>query len=66
MKRLTCEKQAQRITALIEGNSIRATSRMMNVSKDTVLKLQVEAGYASADYQDSFGGEYRCAEALDT
>jgi IS1 family transposase len=36
----------------IEGNSIRATSRMFGVSKDTVLKLQVEAGYASADYQD--------------
>ena len=52
MKRLTREKQTQIITALIEGNSIRATSRMFNVSKDTVLKLQVEAGYASADYQD--------------
>jgi IS1 family transposase len=52
MKRLTREKQAQIINALIEGNSIRATARMMNVSKDTVLKLQVEAGYASADYQD--------------
>jgi len=52
MKRLTREKQTQIIAALIEGNSIRATARMMNVSKDTVLKLQVEAGYASADYQD--------------
>jgi IS1 family transposase len=52
MKRLTREKQAQIISALIEGNSIRATSRMFGVSKDTVLKLQVEAGYASADYQD--------------
>jgi IS1 family transposase len=52
MKRLIREKQAQIITALIEGNSIRATARMFNVSKDTVLKLQVEAGYASADYQD--------------
>ena len=52
MKRLTREKQTQIISALIEGNSIRATARMMNVSKDTVLKLQVEAGYASADYQD--------------
>jgi len=52
MKRLTREKQAQIIAALIEGNSIRATARMVNVSKDTVLKLQVEAGYASADYQD--------------
>lgn len=52
MKRLSREKQAQIIAALVEGNSIRATARMMNVSKDTVVKLQVEAGYASADYQD--------------
>jgi IS1 family transposase len=52
MKRLTREKQVQIISALIEGNSIRATGRMFNVSKDTVLKLQVEAGHASADYQD--------------
>jgi IS1 family transposase len=52
MKRLTREKQAQIVAALIEGNSIRATSRMFGVSKDSVLKLQVEAGYASADYQD--------------
>jgi IS1 family transposase len=52
MKRLTREKQAQIISALIEGNSIRAASRMFGVSKDTVMKLQVEAGYASADYQD--------------
>jgi DNA invertase Pin-like site-specific DNA recombinase len=52
MKRLTREKQAQIVSALIEGNSIRATSRMFGVSKDTVLKLQVEAGYASANYQD--------------
>ncbi len=52
MNRLTREKQAQIVSALIEGNSIRATARMFGVSKDTVLKLQVEAGYASADYQD--------------
>ena len=52
MNRLCREKQAQIIAALVEGNSIRATSRMMNVSKDTVVKLQVEAGYACADYQD--------------
>jgi IS1 family transposase len=52
MKRPTREKQAQIISALIEGCSIRATSRMFGVSKDTVLKLQVEAGYLAADYQD--------------
>ncbi|MGO8790131.1 MAG: IS1 family transposase [Terriglobia bacterium] len=52
MKRLTREKQTQIISALIEGCSIRSTSRMFGVSKDTVLKLQVEAGYLAADYQD--------------
>lgn len=52
MNRLSREKQAQIVSALIEGTSIRAASRMFGVSKDTVLKLQVEAGYASADYQD--------------
>ncbi|HEV2232792.1 MAG TPA: IS1 family transposase [Terriglobia bacterium] len=52
MNRLSREKQAQIIAALVEGNSIRATARMMNVSKDTVVKLQVETGFASADYQD--------------
>jgi hypothetical protein len=51
MKTLTREKQTQIVTALIEGNSIRATARMFNVSKDTVFKLQVGAGCASADYQ---------------
>ncbi len=33
MKRLTREKQAQIVSALIEGNSIRSTSRMFGVSK---------------------------------
>ena len=60
MKRLTREKQAQIIGALIEGCSIRATSRMFGVSKDTVLKLQVEAGYASADYQDKTFHDLNC------
>ncbi|MDR3678264.1 MAG: IS1 family transposase [Acidobacteriota bacterium] len=60
MKRLTCEKQAQITSALIEGCSIRATSRVFNVSKDTVLKLQVEAGYASADYQDKTFHDLNC------
>src|ERR1039458_3922141 len=52
MNRLSREKQTQIIAALVEGNSLRATARMMNVSKDTVMKLQVEAGYACADFQD--------------
>jgi len=60
MNRLSREKQAQIIHALVEGNSIRATARMANVSKDTVVKLQVEAGYACADFQDKIFHDLTC------
>src|SRR5579863_10428655 len=52
MNRLIRAKQAQIVAALVEGNSIRATSRMLDVDKETVMKLQVQAGYACADFQD--------------
>jgi IS1 family transposase len=37
---------------LIEGMSLRATSRLADVSINTVTKLLVDVGSASADYQD--------------
>jgi IS1 family transposase len=46
------EKRAAIISALVEGNSIRATARMVDVSKDTVTKLMVELGTVCAAYQD--------------
>jgi|SRR5579864_565820 len=52
MNRLSRTKQAQIVAALVEGNSIRATARMCDVDKETVMKLQVQAGYACADFQD--------------
>jgi len=48
---LKTEKRAAIIAALVEGNGIRATARMVGVSKDTVSKLQVEIGAACARYQ---------------
>src|SRR5205809_631618 len=60
MNRLSREKQAQIIAALVEGTSIRATARIAGVSKDTVVKLQVEAGYACADYQDKVFQNLTC------
>lgn len=48
---LKAEKRAAIIRALVEGNSVRATARMVDVSKDTVAKLQVEIGAACARYQ---------------
>jgi IS1 family transposase len=52
MNRLSTEKRAQVIGALVEGNSIRATVRMTGVAKNTITKLLAEIGSASAAYQD--------------
>ena len=52
MNKLSRTKRAQIVAALVEGNSIRATARMCEVDKETVMKLQVEAGFKAADYQD--------------
>ncbi len=52
MNNLPMERQTQVISALVEGNSIRATVRMTGVAKDTVLKLLAKVGQACAEYQD--------------
>jgi IS1 family transposase len=49
---LTKEKRVQIINALVEGNSLRATSRMCDVAFNTVLKFLPEIGKACAEYQD--------------
>src|SRR3954462_13240727 len=52
MNRLTTEKRAGIIGALVEGNSIRSTCRMTGAAKGTVTKLLVDLGAACSDYQD--------------
>ena len=51
MNRLSRDKQKQIIAALVEGNSIRATSRMIGVAKGTVSKLLIDLGRVCWDYQ---------------
>jgi IS1 family transposase len=51
MNRLSKEKQVQVISALVEGNSIRATCRITKVAKGTVLRLLADVGKACAEYQ---------------
>ncbi len=50
MNRLKPEKQRQVIAALVEDNFIRATCRMTDVTKGTVLKLLADIGEACALY----------------
>lgn len=52
MNRLPLAKRAQIIQMLVEGCSLRAASRMADVSINTVTKLQVEVGCACAAYHD--------------
>lgn len=52
MNKLSTEKRAQVVRALVEGNSIRATVRMAGAAKNTVVKLLADLGSACLDYQD--------------
>lgn len=52
MNRLSTEKRAQIVAALVEGCSIRSTVRMTGASKNTIAKLLVELGAACSAYMD--------------
>lgn len=52
MNKLTTLKRAQIIGLLVEGTSLRATSRLADCSINTVTKLLVDVGTACAEYQD--------------
>ena len=51
MNRLDPKTRKLVIRCLVEGQSIRATARTAEVSKNTVVKLLVDVGKACADYQ---------------
>lgn len=51
MNRLSIEARAKILHCLVEGNSMRATSRLCDVSINTVTKLLVEVGMACGIYQ---------------
>jgi IS1 family transposase len=50
VNKLSNERRAQVIRALVEGNSIRATVRMTGVAKNTIAKLLVDVGEACAKH----------------
>ena len=52
MNKLPTAKRAQILEMLVEGMSMRAASRIADVSINTVTKLMVEAGEACAAYHD--------------
>ena len=52
MNRLSGEQRIRTVAALVEGNSLRATARMVGVARNTVTSLLVDLGFACARYQD--------------
>ena len=52
MRKLDTKTRALIIRLLVEGNSIRATSRIADVSKNTVNKLLIDAGKACSKFHD--------------
>jgi hypothetical protein len=60
MDKLTTAKRAQIVSALVEGNSLRATSRMTGASKVTILRLLEALGPACAEYQDKATRNVTC------
>src|ERR1039457_2993297 len=60
MNRLDSAQRAQVLRCLIEGRSIRSTSRLTGVAINTVVKLAVDAGRACADYQDRTMRNLKC------
>jgi hypothetical protein len=52
MNRLTTEDRARILPLLCESSSIRAITRLTGASKNTVVKLMIDAGKACAAYHD--------------
>src|SRR4029078_7774751 len=52
MNQLSTARRAAVVAALVEGNSVRSTARMVGVSKPTILKLLAQIGRACAEHHD--------------
>ena len=52
MNKLSLKDRAKILHMLVEGNSLRATARMADVSRNTVDKLLQDVGIACLAYQD--------------
>src|SRR5260370_27658610 len=52
MNKLDQESRARILHLLCEGSSIRAVTRLTGASKNTVIKLMIDAGKACAAYHD--------------
>src|SRR5882724_7365759 len=60
MNILSIQERKQIVAALVEGNSMRAISRMTGVSRNTINKLLIDLGNACSIYQDKAFRNLKC------
>jgi IS1 family transposase len=62
MNKLAIDRRVQILSALVEGCSLRSTSRMAGVSINSVTKLLIDAGKACDAFQHRVMRDLRCAK----
>src|ERR1700722_15236001 len=60
MNILATDKRAQILNCLVEGCSMRSTTRLTGAAKKTVERMLVSAGVACAEYQDKIMRNLNC------
>ncbi len=60
MNKLNTEDRARIVSCLVEGNSLRATTRITGIHRTTIMKLLADLGTACAEYQDKTLRNLKC------
>ena len=60
MNKLSTEEKVKVVACLVEGNSLRATTRMTGTHRSAIQKLLVELGAACSAYQDKAFRNLKC------
>src|SRR6266478_7469926 len=62
MNKLSTEERKRVVAALVEGNSLRAVTRMTGVNRTTIMKLLCNLGRACSEYQDKVFRNLPCKQ----
>jgi IS1 family transposase len=60
MNKLSIEERVRVVACLVEGNSLRATTRMTGTHRGAIQKLLVDLGKACSEYQDKAFRNLKC------